>query len=207
MRVLAFCAVAVFLLAGCSSPSATLSSVTAGTKTTCADASMHPASCAPQNQTKKARVPVTTVLNLTEDGMLATTAGTCIFVVPTCQFQSTGTDKSGFSVTGTGNVTGMSVTVEWTATTAATDTFALSVALWPCETCQGDNYTFLGGVEGKSPLTLALTSVATPLDATNRIHLFVYNSKGTVYNPSVPGYAYATGDQAFKIKALTTVVN
>lgn len=208
MRVLMLCAVALFLLAGCSSSPAEVPAPTGQAreaKQLCVDKEFRPVECAPANATK--RVPTTTVLNLTEDGMLVTTAGTCVFVVPTCQFQSTGGDKSAFSQAGIGNITGISITIEWTATTPATDTLALSVGLWPCETCTSGNYTDLGATKGMSPLTLTLGSVATPLDATNRIHLFVYNSKGTVYDPNVPGYAYATSDQAFKVKALTTVVN
>lgn len=195
MRILVIACFVAFLLPGCASPKADLPNMGATGSLTATNSTV----------LNVVPAPVTQVLNLTEDGMLTTVAGGCVFLVPTCQFQGTGTDKSTFSLLGTGNITAISITVEWQAATPATDTLALSVSLQPCPDCTGDNTTFLGGTQGTSPLTLTL-GPSGRLDASNQIHLFVYNQRGVVYNDQVPAYGYATADQAFHVTASATVI-
>ncbi|HUR62490.1 MAG TPA: hypothetical protein VM286_09035 [Candidatus Thermoplasmatota archaeon] len=199
MRILPSLCITALLLAGCTGKVPDNLGVT----------TLTPEMPAMNATTVKAHVPVAKAVNLTADGMLARTVGGCIFVpTPQCQFQSTGTDKSEFDLEMKGNLTGLVATITWTAATPATDTLALSAALFPCDGCPGHG-TFLGEATGTSPLKLTIpaSTPAVQLNATNRLHFFVYNSKGAVFNEQVPGHAYVTDEQAFKIDAVANLLD
>jgi hypothetical protein len=192
---LALLAALALLLAGCSSPPAS----TAPTSTS---------GSATQAAKLNATLPklVQSVAYLNDTGNTGVGFGGCVFVpTPTCEFPDQPVPgKSDFELTlPPGNVTAFDVTVTWQSTTPQTATLAVGAMVM--NECDGCNETFLGELAGTSPLHFTMDGLAAPLQATQVVHFYVYNAGGAVAHPSVPGFAYATVDQAFAFAGKVTV--
>lgn len=149
--------------------------------------------------------PTVEVVPFSFDGNLGTSAHGCVFPAATCHTQDFVPGTSDLLVERPGaNVTALSFTVTWTAQTPATET--LTVGSMVMVSCDGCNSTQFGELQGVSPLQVDVTGVSVPLHAEALIHVYVYNPKGLVYDPAVPGYAVLSTDQAFHIEGTATLL-
>lgn len=140
---------------------------------------------------------------LSFEGNLGTAGHACVFPAGTCHTQSITPGASDLFLERPGvNLTALSFNVTWQAQTAATQ--SLVVRAMVMASCEGCNTTRFMELEGTSPLRIDIRDVDVALTPDYRVHISVYNPKGLVYNPSVPGYAFVAVDQAFKVEGNAT---
>lgn len=192
-RILALIAMA--LVAGCAEPATTPD---AGT--------------APTSSTAHAEAPAADVAAVEEivpiafDGTLGTSLHGCVFATGTCESVEPTPAESELLIERPGaNFTGLDVEMTWSAQTPATATLTLGWRVMA--TCDGcNNSTRYDEVTGPSPLRARLTGESVPLTPDHRIHVYVYNAQGLIYDPSAPAYAFVSVDQPFHIEGTVTVV-
>jgi hypothetical protein len=148
--------------------------------------------------------PTIEILPFSFDGNLGTSAHGCVFPAGTCHTQDVVAGSTDLLVERPGaNLTALSFDVTWTAQTPATQTLATgSMVMVSCEGCNGTQF---GEVSGTSPLHVEVTDVSVPLHADARIHIYVYNPQGFVYDPAVPAYGFISVDQPFHIEGTATL--
>lgn len=141
---------------------------------------------------------------LNDTGSLGVSFGGCVFPADACQFpDSPLPGKTDFLFATTpGNLTAFDATLTWQAASLHTATLALgAMVMYECDGC---NQTFLGELEGTSPLRFTADKLAAALGPGQVVHFYVYNPGAAVAHPSVPGFAYATTDQAFEFAGKVT---
>jgi hypothetical protein len=184
---------AFLLLAGCSdTPDVADPSTDPGTLTTTGPAPSPPSA------------PTVETLPFSFDGNLGTSAHGCVFPAGVCHTQGLVAGSTDLLVERPGaNLTALSFEVTWDAPSPATATLTVGSMVMP--SCEGCNSTHFGEVTGTSPLRVEVAGVAAPLDGDARIHIYVYNPQGFVYNPAVPAYGLVAVDQAFHVEGSATL--
>lgn len=182
---------ALILLAGCSEPEAPEVIPAAPT-----DTSSSPAPVAE---------PTVEVVPFSFDGNLGTVAHACVFPAGQC--------TNGVVVEGStdlfldrpgANLTGLRFEVTWQAQSPATQ--ELRVGSMVMATCDGCNSTSFEETQGPSPISVDVQGVSVPLTDDARVHIYVYNPQGFVYDPAVPGYALVSMDEPFHVEGTATFV-
>lgn len=186
----ALAVVGLLLLAGCSEPPApadalpTTSTSTSGAPTVVAE-------------------PTLEDVPFTFDGNLGTMAHGCVFPAGQC--------TNGVVVEGStdlfldrpgANLTSLRFEVTWQAQSPATQ--ELWVGAMVMAECEGCNDTSFPDAHGPSPIRVDVQGVMVPLLDGARVHIYVYNPQGFVYDPSVPGYALVSVDEPFHIEGTAT---
>ncbi|MEA3142991.1 MAG: hypothetical protein QOG31_315 [Thermoplasmata archaeon] len=194
MRAAAPLLAILLLLAGCASPPA--APTTAPLTATGTGTSANPSVCA--NCT---RTPVAATLAIDWSGKLGEQAIACAPQPLGCHTFSQDAASSHTDSLAAGNLTAVRLEMAWTATTPATQTLTLGVMVMGCPTCPAP---FANEVSGASPIVVDLKDLHVALNGTQVLHLYVYNPAGNVEQD--PGYAYATGDQAFTVKGGATLL-
>lgn len=184
------------LLAGCAGKDASLS----GSPSMPGSGSLSSTSAAPRP------VPwAHELVPIAFDGNLGTTAHACVLPVGLCHTQAAVADHTDVYVERPGaNFTGLDLTVTWTAQSPAAAT--LAVGFMVMASCDGCNDTSYQEVTGMSPLHATLSGESVPLTADQRVHVYVYNPQGFVYNPAVPAYAFVSVDQAFRVEGSVSLL-
>ena len=191
----AFLVTCLVLLAGCSDPASPEQGTPAADLPSTSAAPVTPAP------------PTLEAIPFSFDGNLGTFAHGCVFPVGQC------TDPYGTVLEGNtdlfvdrpgANLTGLSFEVTWQARSPATQ--ELWVGAMVMTSCEGCNDTEFPDIHGVSPLRLDVQGVSVPLMAEARVHIYVYNPNGFVYDPAVPAYGGASVDEPFHIEGTATVL-
>lgn len=186
---------AALLLAGCTGEPA------APTDSSTASGSASASSTAPA----PARAWVPSLMPVTFDGNLGTSVHGCVFPAGVCDTRDVVAGASDLVIERAGtNFTGLDLTATWTAQSPATATLTLGFMVMA--SCDGCNSTTYDEVTGSSPLHAAVSGANVPLDADHAVHVYLYNPQGLVYNPAVPGYAFASVDQAFHVEGTVSLL-
>ena len=195
MRVVALLAVAL-LLAGCLGDEPADPTGPMSTSSGPASSSSAPA---------QSSAWVASEMPVSFDGNLGTSAHGCVFPLGLCNTTAVTKPASDLYVDRPGtNFTGLDLTVTWAAQSPATATLTLGFMVMA--SCDGCNSTTYDEVSGPSPLRATLSGANVPLDAGHVVHLYLYNPQGLVYNPSVPGYAFVSVDQAFHVEGTVSLL-
>ncbi|HUR24983.1 MAG TPA: hypothetical protein VM327_03085 [Candidatus Thermoplasmatota archaeon] len=188
--------VVIAFLAGCSDPAATSDGM--------------PSAASPSTSPGpplKTLQPAIEVIPFSFDGNLGTFVHGCVFPVGQC------TDPYGTVVEGEtdlfverpgANLTALAFEMTWQAKSPATQ--ELWVGAMVMTSCDGCNDTGFPDAHGPSPLALGVKEVMVPLTAEARVHIYVYNPKGFVYDPAVPAYGGLSLDEPFHIEGNATVL-
>jgi hypothetical protein len=166
------------------------------------DASTSPSSTAAAVQ---AQAPVQETVAVTFDGNLGTLVHACVLPADACHSQAAVADHTDLYVERPGaNFTGLDLTVTWTAQTPEAAT--LGIGYMVMASCDGCNSTSYEEVMGQSPLHVTLSGEGVPLTPDAKVHVYVYNPQGFVYDPAVPAYAFASVDQAFHVEGTVSLL-
>ncbi len=137
------------------------------------------------------------------DGKLGTQVHGCVFPAGICQTHAVVPESDDLFVERPGaNLTALAIEVTWQAPTPATQ--ELWVGAMVMTSCEGCNDTEFPDVHGASPLRLDVQDVSVPLSDEASVHIYVYNPKGLVHDPAVPGYAVVSAEQAYHIEGTAT---
>jgi len=147
--------------------------------------------------------PVPMALPVLLEGNLGNFAHYCVFPAGQCQTHVVTADETDVLVEHPGsNFTGLDLDLTWTAASAATERLAIGfMVMAECDGCS----TAYEGVVGTSPLRATLSGENVPLNATARVHIFVYNPQGFQMLPGGAGYTFTSVDQAFRLEGLVNV--
>lgn len=150
------------------------------------------------NDNATAQDPVLLSVPVAFDGNLGSSAHSCVFPAGQCVTQVVVAPDANVFVEHPGaNFTGLDLNLTWTATSPATQTLALRfMVMADCEGCS----TLYEEVTGTSPLRATLSGENVPLNATTRVHLFVYNPAGLQVVPGGAGYTFTSVDESFRLE-------
>jgi hypothetical protein len=193
------------LLAGCTSPAATpagtgtstaASTTTGGIRVTCVDQDIRPVA----NGTCAQR-PAPTRIALDWDGKLGTVVNPCLPHPVECVPTEMDSSSEHSEKLPAGNLTSAHVELSWTSTTPATQTLTLGVMVMGCPGCGAP---FSKEVSGASPLVVDASDLQVPVNASQVLHVYVYNP--ALAQGADPVFLYATPDQAFTVKGSAIVM-
>lgn len=185
MRLLAL--LVLLLLAGCADPPAA-DVPEASTATQAPAATM-------DNATPAAPLPLSVPVNL--DGNLGSFVHYCVFPAGQCDTQEAIPGNADvYFEHAAANFTGLDLNLTWTASSPATQTLALGfMVMADCPGCS----TSYEEVTGTSPLHASLSGEKVPLNATARVHIYVYNPTSFQLLPGGAGYTFTSVDEAFNL--------
>jgi hypothetical protein len=149
--------------------------------------------------------PTVEVVPFSFEGNLGTFVHGCVIPAGQC------TDPYGTVVAGEtdlfierpgANLTALAFEMSWTSRSPATQ--ELWVGSMVMASCEGCNSTSFQDAHGPSPVRVDIQGVSVPLTADARVHIYVYNPNGFVYDPAVPAYGGGSVDEAFRIEGTAT---
>ena len=142
------------------------------------------------------------ILPILLEGSTATQAFVCASVAPGCAYQAVVPGESDlFFEDLSGSIVGGTISLTWSARTAATEELAVGIMLMGGE---GDACApiDLGSLRGRSPLRIDVTPMERPFCGGELLHAWASNG---IYVGQDPAYVQLDVDQAFLLEGNVTI--